>query len=238
MGKWDQKPRKKRCGAKCRDGSRCKAWAMKGHARCRMHPGNRKAKAEAPNAKRSGASTVTAKSVKSLRQRKEEALSNPELLSLRDQIATSEAMIKQAEEALFDHAETFEFDDVEKAWDKLFAFVQKAGLADAEEVEAMREVIDRGADGFGQIKTLAYWMERKRRLTDSERRHLIRLQQTVTLGEMAAHQARLTEVILDLVENQLSPSDDFYDALEKRLSQYAITDASGMGRTAIRGAEA
>ena len=89
------------CGAKLRAGGACKKWAMHGRNRCRLHGGMTPTGAALPQYKHGKYSKYLPAG---LNDRYEKALSNPQLISLRHELALADGRLTEIAEKLKDDA--------------------------------------------------------------------------------------------------------------------------------------
>lgn len=171
----------KRCGAKKRDGSACQAFPM-ANGRCRLHGGKSPAGLASP-------SFQTGKYSKylptRLAARYQEAQADTKLLELSQEIALLDARLTELIARLSNN-------ESGKAW-----LVTSAAFGDLETamrsgdsrktVEALVEM--RAAIALGRTDTLTWaevqeTIEQRRRLVETERKHLAQMEQLVTVNEM------------------------------------------------------
>ena len=202
-----------------RTGERCKANAMKGKDVCRHHGGKSKVGAEVATYRDGRYSRYLPER---LAARYEEASRDTELLSLREDVALLDARLSE----LIGQADTGESG---AAW----ARVQKA-LKDLRKAEAggnpdkkrearfsLEDAIDMGGTGLEVWREIGEHLERRRKLTESERKRLLDMQQMVTAERATVLVAALIATVKKHVRN-----GDVLAAISADVGQLMVADGS------------
>lgn len=156
------------CGAHARStGQPCQNAAMT-NGRCRLHGGKSLSGVAAPAFKhgRYSKSLPTA-----IGERYQQALTDPELLSLRDEIALIDARTQEVLHATIDDPC---WDDVVMAWR---AF-QATGSEDSR--DRLAAVIEQPRSPIANWESLLVLLDQRRRLVESERKRLVETRQMIT----------------------------------------------------------
>jgi hypothetical protein len=182
-----------RCGAHNKRGGVCGSWAVKGRTCCRMHGGKTLVGTACPQY-RSGrySAYVPAR----LRARYEPARVDPDLLSLRGELALVDALLRD----LLSRVATGEsgplWVDLKKAHrgftrTRLAGDVPEMNTALAE-MELLIDTSVRDHAAWGEIGAL---IEQRRRLAESESKRLVALQQMMTQEDALLMMHRLVDII-------------------------------------------
>lgn len=188
------------CGAKTRSGKPCQNRPM-ANGRCRMHGGSTPNGFGLPQ-------TKTGRYSKYLPGRMLEhyadAINDPELLNLRQEIALAEARITDLLSRV-DSGESGElWQETREAWNR-FREAHYAGLTD-DEMEAVDELdylLRRGQADYAVWHEVMVMIEQRRKLVESERRRLVDMQQMITAEQAMA----LVSAIIDTVRRNVSDRD-------------------------------
>jgi len=183
------------CGAKTRSGEPCKRAPMP-NGRCALHGGKSLAGWAHPNAR-------TGRYIKSMPARLDEryraSLDDPELLALREEIALVDARIHD----LLARVETGEsgalWRALKKELDQLDTDPDVPALAKLQTVQAM---IAQGVADYDAWAEVDRWVERRRRLAESERKRLVEAQQIITTEQAMALLGAVVEVIHEHVHDR------------------------------------
>lgn len=205
------------CTAKSKTtGKRCKKQAVPGKKVCRYHGG----------ASKSGALAGAARSLRyskvipsRMLERYLEAERDPQLLSLRADIALVDARIGELLKRTDHGGAAILWDALNRAFNEYMAF-RRAGKVDemSHALEEVGEIVKKGhVDSlvWNEIMTL---MALKMRLAESERKRLVEMQQILTMGEASS----LVTTILDVVKRTVSNPDEIVEigkALKKMLGE-------------------
>lgn len=119
-----------------------------------------------------------------LLERYNEALADPELISLHDDIALTEARIEDLLKRVDSGESGKLWHDLNATWE---AFQQARTLGDTEtmavHLATLGTLIPRGAADYGAWHEITAALEQKRKLADSERKRLVEMEQMVTAGQ-------------------------------------------------------
>jgi hypothetical protein len=185
-------PRYPTCGAKTRDGGKCKNVAM-ANGRCRKHMG-KAAVGALSHAYKHGRYS------KYLPQRMLEhynaAKDDSELIALRDELALVDSRIA-------DTLKRVDTGEAGKVWFQLKETVRDFQQAQSTgNVEAMRSIlwdmqqlVNKGAADYAAWGEITRLIELRRRVTESERRRLIDMQQSITIERAMVLLARIVDTI-------------------------------------------
>lgn len=168
---------RKRCGAKNRDGTPCKTWAMP-NGRCRMHGGKSLAGPASPMFKTGRYSKVLPGR---LLARYQEAAQDEELLALREDVALIDARLADVLSRV-DTGETGASWQAARAGLKVVrrAIGDNDPVALRKGLAALGDAIDQGAADYAAWGEIGRLLEQRQRLAESERRRLVEMQQMLT----------------------------------------------------------
>jgi hypothetical protein len=183
-----------RCGAKNKqNGGTCENWVVRGRTRCRLHGGKALVGSACPHF-RSG--RYSAYLPERLRERYEQAEGDAELLSLKSEVALTDARLIDLL-ARVDTGESGQlWANLKKAHEEFKVYrlardVPKMNVALAK-IEALLDSAVQDHTAWGEIGTL---IEQRRKLTESEAKRLITLQQMLTTEEAMALAYRLVDIV-------------------------------------------
>ena len=213
-------PARKACGAKTRSGGTCKQSPMP-NGRCRMHGGPTPSGMAAPSYKHGRYSKYLPSNVA---DKYREALNDPDLTHLREELALIDVMLGEKLEKL--HAgESTDF------WARMLGEIKTyrvalqkqnsdgyAGREPDEILDRIEELASRGAvvlDIFSQIQPM---LEQRRKTAESENKRIKELNQTFTAEQAVAFVRQLGDSVKRHVTDpkQLAAiSEDFTRALNR-----------------------
>ncbi len=184
----------KTCGARTKhDGTPCARSPVRGRTRCRLHGGKTLVGPASPHF-RTG--RYSAYLPERLRARYEQAEGDAELLSLKSEVALTDACLIDLL-ARVDTGESGQrWANLKKAHEefkvsRLARDVPKMNVALAK-IEALLDSAVQDHTAWGEIGTL---IEQRRKLTESEAKRLITLQQMLTTEEAMALAYRLVDIV-------------------------------------------
>lgn len=185
------------CGAKRRNGERCKAPAMP-NGKCRIHGGKTPTGIALPQTKTGRYSKYLPKA---LTEQYEQSLADSELLSIRQDIALIDAMVASALPKL-------ETRESGKAWQTIKKSISELRRAFANEdygrclvtVDEMVEVVNDELLYYATEEEIRASLEQRRKLGESEQKRLIAMQQTIT----AEQAVLLYTALLDSVRRNVT----------------------------------
>lgn len=182
----------KRSGVQCRNG------AMPGFTKCRMHGGKTPIGFAAPSTKHLRYSKHLPKR---LVQRYEEAVSDDELLALRDDIALLDSRVADLLSRV-DKGEAGKlWTEAKSAFSDLKAAMKSADSgALLKAVDSLDGTLGRGLSDYAAWNEIHSLLDQRRRLVESERKRLVEMQQMVT-SEQAV---MLVSVLLDSVRRNVT----------------------------------
>lgn len=175
-------PNKKRCkGKKRRTGEPCGNWAIRGRDYCKLHGGRNPVGAENGNFKHGLTSKYHASRIAA---RVEEALNTPHILDMRSEIALIDARLVEMVESVDTASSSRLWADIQKK----YRLVQASrSLGDVNSLQRhladLEEIIERGSTDAAAWTEIQSLIEQRRRIVDSERKHMIQAKQTMTLEQ-------------------------------------------------------
>jgi hypothetical protein len=181
------------CNAKNRDGTQCKAFAIHGKTKCKMHGGKTPGGIASPHYK---TGRYSGQLPARMASRYAESQSDAQLLELRDEVSLIDARIMD----LLGRVDTGESG---KVWKELKAAHSELVEANAKGdrigiVTAMYRIgtlIGEGADDYAAWNEVLTVVEQRRRMVESERKRLVELQQTLTIEQAMLMIGALTGII-------------------------------------------
>lgn len=176
MGRPEQH-RSKHCEATNKDGTPCKAWAMRSEDYCRSHF-ELMIKQSRKNLK-TGRSSKTIP--KDLHERLSEIEDSPELMSMRRNIRLTEVRIKEIMQRLSELEETFADEGLDLLDWMLGVETELARIDSTDELEAFKAKFKGARLHAALWRELSFLMDRQRRLSDSERNAIIKMRQTISI---------------------------------------------------------
>lgn len=167
-----------RCTAHTTEGSPCNNWAMNGRVVCRKHGGNAPRGAASPQFQGRGFSAYLPER---LRDRYEEAASDPRLLDMRHGIALLDTRIS----SLLENLDTGESGKRMKAIKEAYYDLRKAmASADkqktSEALEWLEIKIHQAAQEYEAWEEIRVVLSERRKLSTAEHRRLVDMQQMIT----------------------------------------------------------
>jgi hypothetical protein len=210
-----------KCGAKNRQGEPCQRWALAGRTRCRLHGGKTLVGAASPSY-RSG--RYSAYVPERLRQRYEAAEQDAELLSLRGEIALTDARLMD----LLARVNTGESGQL---WANLKKAHREFRVAKRGEDEARMQstlarveyLIESAVDDYHAWAEIGELIEQRRRLAESESKRMVALEQMMTAEQAMA----LVYRVVDIVSRHVTDKQALRDIV---VEMRALTEATS-GRT-------
>lgn len=180
------------CGAKTRSGEPCKSAAMD-NGRCRMHGGSTPMGMALPQFKTGRYSKVLPAR---LAARYQEALSDPALLELREEVSLLDARLSD----LLQRVETGESGEVWKLLRAMFAEFNRARAAGkVPEMQAalhdIEGLIVRGLADYAAWQEVGGVLEQRRKLVESERKRLVEMQQMITSEQAMVMLAAVVDTV-------------------------------------------
>jgi hypothetical protein len=183
-----------RCGARNKqNGGPCENWAVRGRTRCRMHGGKSLVGTACPHYRSGRYSEYVPER---LRARYEQAEGDTELLSLRSEVALVDARLAE----LLSRVHTGESGQL---WTDLKRAHQEFKVAKrGQDVARMRTTLARVEDLIDSaVQDHVAWaeigelVEQRRKLTESEAKRQLTLQQMLTTEEALAIMRRIVDII-------------------------------------------
>lgn len=189
---------KKLCGAKTKSGGTCKQPA-KANGRCRYHFGNMPVGPAHPRYKHGRYSKI--KMPEGLKQRYYAAMSDPEYLSMRSELAILDGMLSERLETM----EEGGAGDLWKSARKTYALLDSAiTSADLPGIRSamfdLKDIINAGASEHAARTELRDLIKERKQLTESITKQMVSMRQVVTVEQSMALVARL----IDMIESGVS----------------------------------
>lgn len=220
-----------KCRAKSkRSGVKCKNWAMRGKDLCHIHGGKSLSGSSLPQFKHGRYSKSLPEK---LAARYEEAQKDPELLSLRDDVALIDARLSE----LLGKANTGESAEAWGRVRKAMVSLQKAEAGgNPERVRearfALEDAVERGGADIEIWAEIGDHLERRRKLTESERKRLVQMEQMIRADQAMSFVAALVSSVKRHVEEPktlAAISDDIRSIVSRDIS------GSGPGTITVSG---
>lgn len=170
-----------------RTGVRCEAWRMKGKDVCRSHGGKSLGGPGSPRWKDGGRSKYRAIFEGTALEHYEAARDDPRYVELREEIALLDTLIfQEALKAKIGQSGPL-WEDLRRAWDRFQKAADEQVVGEAgRHLQDVGRGIREGARRHAAQREAVDLVERKRRLSDSERRRIVDAQQTVTQQQAMA----------------------------------------------------
>lgn len=209
-----------------RTGNRCKANAVNGRDVC-YHHGGKSLQGSAVATFQTG--RYSRYLPERLAERYEEAASDPELLSLREDVALLDTRLSQ----LIARADTGESAEAWKRVQKTLKDLQKAEAGGKPERKkearwALEDAIEQGGTDIEVWTEIGFHLERRRKLTESERKRLIDAEQMVRADQAMSFVAALVASVRKHVEDPRVLA-----AISADISAIVHQDVSGGGKGAL-----
>jgi hypothetical protein len=182
-----------KCGAKTRQGTPCQRWALAGRGRCRLHGGKSLAGTACPHF-HSG--RYSAYVPQRLRERYEQAEHDPALLSLKSEVALTDARLADLL-ARVDTGESGQlWATLKKAHEEFKVYrlagdVPKMNVTLAKIEALLNSAVD-DHQAWAEIGTL---VEQRRKLAESESKRLITLQQMLSAEEAMVLMRNMVDIV-------------------------------------------
>ena len=189
------------CGAKTRKGQPCEVTILMPNGRCRVHGGTTPRGFASPQ-------TKTGKYSKSAPTRMvaqyEAAMEDQKLMELREEVALLDAYIQ-------DRLQRVDHGDSKALWatldqtyldiyDSIFTNPDSQKLTAS--MTTMRRLIQRGIADHVAWAEILDGVEQRRRLVESERKHMVQMEQLVSVEQMMIVAAQLLESVRKNVSNR------------------------------------
>ncbi len=205
---------RKRCGAKKKDGTPCQRSPMP-NGRCWLHGGATPSGIASPNFKHGKYSKYA---TGNLRQKYEEALQDESLLSMKHEVALIDARLQSLLE-LVDHGDIgARWLELQDLYETLTRATQEHDLgAGASAFEQIGAIINRAASDHETWSEISSAMEQRRKMVDTERKHMLDLQQFITANQAMLLVQTLTSIIREEVTDP-----DARARIQAKFVRYAI----------------
>lgn len=180
------------CGAKTRSGNSCKAKA-RANGRCRIHGGNSLKGLASPSLVNGRHSRYLPGR---LLERYHEALTDGDLLALREEIAVLDARLTD----VLGRVDTGESGEVWAALREQFAEYELAQnsrdhLAQVCAFNAIKLLIERGLQDYAAWSDVRSLIEQRRKMVESEHKRLVAMQQTITAEQAMVLLAAVVDTV-------------------------------------------
>jgi hypothetical protein len=180
-----------KCGAKNRQGEPCQRWALAGRTRCRLHGGKTLVGTACPHF-RSG--RYSAYVPERLRARYEQAEGDAELLSLRSEVALTDARLAD----LLSRVDTGEsgqrWAELRRAY-RAFIRARQAGDDETAALARVESLIERAGQDHQAWAEIGELIEQRRKLTESEGKRMVALRQMLSTEEAMALMHRVIDIV-------------------------------------------
>ena len=189
------------CTAKSkRSGERCKNNAMKGKTVCHIHGGKSLSGPASPSFKTGRYSKFLPSR---LADRYQEARTDDELLSLREEIALLDARMAD----LLGQVSTGEAGEHWRKLNDLYQFILRAGRSKDTEglntgMARMGTVLREAKDSYETWDEVGKLLEQRRRLVESERRRYVEMQQVITADRAMLLISALVDIVRQHVDDR------------------------------------
>lgn len=184
------------CGAKCRDGHLCPNPPTRGKKRCRMHGGSSPEGIGHYAYKTGHTSKLMALLPKRMQSHYEESYNDKRLLEARSSIALIDARLADLLSQVDSSAGAEQWKELKDAWDELEyrSARQETDLMRAQ-LMIVGRLIKQGGRDMGIWHEIMDLLERRRRLTETEQKRLVAMQQMLTQEEARLMFSFVIEVI-------------------------------------------
>jgi hypothetical protein len=172
------------CGAKRRNGERCRGRAMS-NGRCRLHGGTSLGGIASPSLRTGRYSKYLPAR---LQERYQRAQADPDLLALRDEVALLDAR-------LADVLSRADVGESAALWDRLHDAWTAFQGGDATALAQVGRLIEGGIADWSAWREIARLIDQRRQLVESERKRLVELQQVLTAEQALVLLAAVTDAV-------------------------------------------
>lgn len=180
-----------KCGAKTRSGGKCQRAPCKGRNRCRLHGGASHPGGPDHPAYRHGRLSKYQLPDR-LSERVERALADPELLSLRQQIAVMDGRLAELLSQVNEMAPA-------ETWGRLHAAMESFDNGDGEAIDTIRSLIESGNQDVLVWKGIESATEQLRKLIESERRAEIEADTMMSVTSVLSAMTRLMSMVYERI---------------------------------------
>ena len=183
------------CNAKSkRSGEQCKAQALKGKSKCRHHGGKSLAGKDSPSFKTGRFSKYLPDR---LAEKYEEALSDPDLISLSNELALVDSQLTTQLELW--HESGMNADGWARARELFRSFRRHSSAGDRvralNDLEDLRILLDEGNENMIAWKFIGELIEQRRRLVETERKRLSDEDHAVSIDKLVLFMGALLDII-------------------------------------------
>ncbi|MEE8586282.1 MAG: hypothetical protein V3T83_15665 [Acidobacteriota bacterium] len=179
-------------------GKPCRKWPLKGRKNCSRH-GGRTAFGTASGTFRHGRRSEHLP--QGILSKYVDALRDPELLGLREEVALVDAFIADACGKLSHHEEPGLWAMLKKEFRQL-----EESRGDGEEIlrrsGAIGAIIDSGFDELRAFESIGRHIDRRQRLVESERKRMLEMQQMVSIEQINVFMALLTSILHERITDR------------------------------------
>jgi len=214
-----------KCGAKKKDGGQCGRLALKGSSRCALHGGKSLKGIASPLFKHGRYSKYMPQR---LMDRYLDALKDPELLAMRDDISLVDARMAD----LLQRVDTGEagktWAELRGAYKALISFMKaNDGAGVKASLDDMSALIHKGYGDYVAWNEVMGAMEQRRKMVESERKRLLEMQQVITVEDTLGLMMR----IIDAIKRNITDRETL-NRISRELTAILST---GAGQTDIAG---
>jgi hypothetical protein len=180
-----------KCGARNRQGEPCQRWALAGRTRCRLHGGKTLVGTASANF-RTG--RYSAYLPPRLRERYEQAADDPELLSLRSEVALLDARLTDLLSRVHTGESGLLWAELRRAY-RAFAKARLAGDDEAAALAMVEHLIERAGQDHQAWAEIGELIEQRRKLAESEGKRLVTLQQMMTAEQAMVLMRNMVDIV-------------------------------------------
>ena len=194
--------RKQKCGAKTRAGTPCRRWALNGSNRCRLHGGKTQSGSASANYKHGKYSqALPAGDLSGYKH----AWQNPRILELTDEIALVDLHICNILASSKDRPRSGGVHDILRSIDAIMHDLQGDDVEISDAISAIAsigEMLRAAIDETEAWQEIGDFIERRRKLVDTERRQAELLSEFVHKLQLAEYLRRIMDVSKDVITDR------------------------------------
>lgn len=186
-----------RCAARSkRTGKRCEAWAVKGREVCYHHGGRTPIAAGSPHFKDGSRSKYRAIFSGNALEHYAFARDDPRYLEMREEIAVLDTLLLEELKRARVGGGGALWEELGSTWERFKAARPETDAATAGRcLRRVGEIVEEGAARHAAQREALEILERKRRLTETERRRIVEAQRTINEAQAMAFVAALVGII-------------------------------------------
>lgn len=170
----------KRCGAKTRAGHPCRNWPLHGRTRCKFHGGKTKTGMDAPAFKHGRYSAYVPDNLLAAYN---EAITDPDLLSMRDNVAVLDArIIELLSDANTGAASAELWESLIDEWARFMVAIKSGNQRNqGRSINRLNQIINDGATAAAAWRELYTVTEHRRRSVETEQRVITTRETMITI---------------------------------------------------------